>query len=376
MQMTPFADLLFLGLPVLVFFAWLQLFTYNVSSIRERILIALAWFTLFLVFITEVLSAFDALTRWHLAVAWLLVGTLVWVIGRWLNGPRPAVVLPEVTAKPARWTVGGLRVPAKTFVVCGVLIAALLGVTAIGSPPNGWDVSQYHMPRVVEWQGQHSIRFFPTNYYVQLFAPPLTEWAMLHTYILAGNDRFVNLVNWLAFLACALAVTSIAQEFGLGRFNQFLTALFCMTLPQGVLGASGAKNDWMVSLWLTVAVLMCLRYERKAGWLYALTFGIAVGATVLSKGSGYVFGPPIIGSLLLFRPARWKRRKAIEHMVAASIIVLVMNTPQWARNYQLANSDFRNASARRRGTAEVHGRPYNHKHGGSERCKRTGGTHW
>ena len=143
-------------------------------------------------------------------------------------------------------------------------IAAVTAFTAWVSPPNSVDAFGYHLVRVVYWAQAGSVRFFPTHYFNQLSMPPLAEYAMLHTYVLSGGDRLVNLVQWVGFAGSILAVSLIAQALGAGRRGQMLAAVFCATLPNAILQASGAKNDCVLSLWLAAMVYFTL---RQAGFL-------------------------------------------------------------------------------------------------------------
>ena len=94
---------------------------------------------------------------------------------------------------------------------------------------------------------------------------------MLHTYVLSGGDQFINLVAFAAFLA------SDRRGFGRRRRawvwaarGQAFAALFCATLPNGILQASGAKNDWLLALWLVCLVYFAARRD-------ALFSGLARG---------------------------------------------------------------------------------------------------
>ncbi|MGC2660136.1 MAG: hypothetical protein WA324_19425 [Bryobacteraceae bacterium] len=391
-------------LPVIAYVLWFAVFQLRYQSRREAALVGATWWTLELVLVTETLSLFRAVAPNTLAIAWLC-GSLV-----------PAALL---VAVKRGYTQRALDVPRQSFrtslrmlrgadwlMIAGILlISVLVGITAAVSPPNGSDQLQYHLPRVAEWASRHSISFFPTHYYVQLFAPPLAEWMMLQSYVLTGGDHYVGLVQWLAFLGSALTVSLIAKELGakppsakgtaachqtgeelatssggtldpvpvlrvfprsakgtaachhageepasssggaldpvpvLRTFprSQLLSAFLCVTLPQGILAASGAKNDWVLGFWLSAAVLFLLRWNRDPGWLSSCNLGLAVGAALLTKGSVYPFLLPLVTAIFIWS-IRPKRKFLLQAMPVAAAAIIVMNGPQWTRNYSLGGS--------------------------------------
>jgi hypothetical protein len=218
-------------------------------------------------------------------------------------------------------------------------ICLCVGIAAFVSSPNGSDQLQYHLPRMVEWADRQSIAFFPTHYYVQLFAPPLAEWMMLQSFILSGGDHFVNLVQWLSFCGSAVCGSLIAKELGSGRRGQIVAAVFCVTLPQGILGASGAKNDWVLSFWMAAMVYFLLRARSDQRPLTFCNIGIATGAAILSKGTAYPFLPFIgLACLVPLMVANW--RLVLRRAPLVIGIILLMNVPQWSRNYSLGGSPF------------------------------------
>jgi hypothetical protein len=323
-------------LPLLNWYAWLRLFRFDMPRWRERLLVASAWWTLSLILITELLSAFDAIRRDTVAIGWCVTAAIIFAAdflrtrlhgGSGVDESRPDASDPWKNFRKTDWFLLG----------SSVAILILTGITAVVAPPNGWDETLQHMPRVMQWLAQGSVGLFPTNYYVQDFAPPLAEWTMLHLLLLQGSDRFVNLVQWFGSLGSALAVSLIAEEFGCAIRGQLLAALLCLTIPQGILGASGAKNDWLVACWLAVAAFLILRWQQERRWLTVVTLGIALGALVLTKGTGYVFGAPVAVALLFVTPRNAWRKLAPACLLAASIMVL-LNVPHWVQNYRLGHS--------------------------------------
>jgi hypothetical protein len=210
-------------------------------------------------------------------------------------------------------------------------IAVLVAITAWLSPPNTFDAMAYHMPRIVYWAQAGTVAFFPTPYLSQISAPPLAEYLMLHTYVLTGGDHFVNLVSVLAFVGCIVGVSAVAGALRLGSRSQVLAALFCATLPSGILQASGAKNDCLTALWL-----VCLVYFVLCSNLpYA---GLALGLALATKGTAYLFAPSLaaaafwIGRIEGRRP-RWTAASA--WLIAGALLI---NTPQYIRNLRFSGS--------------------------------------
>ena len=101
----------------------------------------------------------------------------------------------------------------------------------------------------------------------------MAEYLMLHTYVISGGDHFINLLTFAAWLLSTVAVSSVAGALGLGSRGQAVAALFCATLPNGVLQASGAKNDWLMTLWLVAMVLLRAPPRRT---LAGLALGLAL----------------------------------------------------------------------------------------------------
>jgi hypothetical protein len=323
---------------VLNYVLWMRVFRSRVQNLRDLVVVAAAWWTLSLVIITEGLSLGKWLTPLGLSISWSLV-TILLIVLTYSNkfrdyevnsrGKADQAFEPSHTFEPLdRWMLAGMA-----------FICFFVGLTAIVSPPNGSDQLQYHLPRIVEWAQRHSVAFFPSHYYVQLFAPPLAEWTMMHTYILSAGDHFVNLVQWFAFMGSAVCAGLIARELG-GNYRAQVTAAFlCVTLPQGILAASGAKNDWVLSFWLAAVVWFFLRFRRDSNVWNACNCGIALGAAILSKGTAYPFLPFVLLACVIPLLAL-NDKILLRGAPAIALVVLLMTGLQAARNFSLGGSIF------------------------------------
>ena len=259
---------------------------------------------------TEALSAIDALTRTGaIAVVVAIAVTAAVVIFR--RRPRFS------------WNIGWID----AGLIAG--IAAVLGIiafVAILSPPNSADAMAYHMPRVLYWAQQRSVAFFATPYLNQIMLQPFAEYFMLHLYLLAGGDRLVNLVQWFGCATSVIGVSLIAMHFGASRRGQILAALFCATLPNGILQASGAKNDYLLSAWLVAAVWFLLAGESP------ILAGLALGLAIGTKATAYIYAPALLVAVLIL--TRW----SVRSLAIVAACALTLNLPQFARNMDLSGS--------------------------------------
>jgi hypothetical protein len=264
--------------------------------------------------LTEVLSPFHLVNRTSLTIGWalLVIAGAGYLRSRRRGGVGWFVARPFETA---------------VSLVIGAIVG-LVAATAWLSPPNTFDALAYHMPRIVYWAQAGSVDFFPTVYLSQISAPPLSEFLMLHTYVISGGDHFVNLVSCLAFAGCIVGVSAIARAAGMGPRGQALAALFCATLPSAILQASGPKNDCMTALWLVSLVYFA--------WQADLPFlGLSLGLALATKGTAYLFAPPLVAAACLIRPLKSRRQwiAAALWMVGG---VLLINGPQYSRNLRFS----------------------------------------
>jgi hypothetical protein len=326
-------------LPLLAFVLLSLLMRLRAVEWRLAFLRAAALWSLIAFLLTEGASLPHRLGGRALAVGWALILVICLAL---LSRRRAA--LRELFALPAGVSSGESRFLA-VFVA---LILTMVGLAALWSPPNVYDAAAYHLPRILMWLQDRSVEFFPTHYPSQLYQPPLNEYLQLQFIALAGNDVLANCTQWFALAGCLMAVSLLIRKLGGSEVAQWTGAFLAVSLPQGILVASGAKNDVSLGFWLLTAFLFGLLAARQPTWENAFYFTLTCALALLTKGTAWVLLPAMCCLLPVFltgpTAAAFLRRTAVTAALAALLLA-----PMMARNYGL----YGHALTPRAGTADL-----------------------
>jgi len=322
---------LLLILPIASFILFYLILREKGIDWRQAALAAAVFWGTCVVVITETLSAPRMLTRNAVAISWLgiCVASLVYLTVPRRCSPRPLPSEESSSAALDRATTG--------LLIATVIIILLVFITAVVASPATWDAMEYHLPRVVMWMSNHSVRFFPTSDYCQLIYGPWAEYAMMHADLLWGGDRFVNLVEFFSMLGCGIGVSLIAKRLGAGLRGQALAAVICATIPEGVLEASGPMNTYVVSFWIVTAVAFLMFWNEDPSWFNTVCVGLAAGLALLTKGTAYIF------LLFLVLTCWWMgsapaRIRFLKRSAIFLLLIFALNVPQYLRNYEFSGS--------------------------------------
>ncbi len=161
----------------------------------------------------------------------------------------------------------------------------------------------------------------------------MAEYLVLHTYVLTGGDRLGNMPKFLGFVFSAIAVSVIAARFGGRRRGQLLSAAVCVTLPNGILQASGAKNDYLLAAFLAAMVYFAFGQSRRD----LLFSGLALALAVFTKATAYLFAPPLLAALWIPRVRR-EPGSVLRAASFALLAILLVNGTFYVRNIRLGGS--------------------------------------
>jgi hypothetical protein len=317
-------------LPLCLLLFLYVIFTQKDSCWRRSLLSAFLAWGVMLSIITELLSLGKLLT-----FDWL-----VWI---WLSIDFIAAYICFVSIKKSNPIFNQKDILNQSsfsiFLLCGIaFIIGIVGVVAWSSPPNNWDSMVYHMPRVVHWQQNHSLTYYPVNVLRQLYQSPWAEFAILHLQILSGGDRLANFVQWFGMVGSIVGVSLIAKQIGANVRGQIFAAVVCATIPMGILQGSSTKNDYVVSLWLVCfAYYTLLMINSRLSLIHSIAIGASLGLAISTKGTAYIYALPFC----LWLPialAKHKLRQLSNHVLVISSLVILLNICHSIRNFNLFGS--------------------------------------
>ena len=244
-------------------------------SSREALVLVFLLLGAVILLSTEILSAFKLFSFWPLCFLWALITAVLFYLNR-----RQGI---SIKINPI--TPFSLQ---ESFLVKLILILiAVLGVIAITTPPNTWDAMTYHMSRVAHWVQNSTVAFYPTKIQRQLYINPFAEYWIAQLVILSGgSDQWANMPQWISMIGTLLVISLIAQVIGIGRWGQILSAFFVITLPNAIVQATSTQTDFVVTLWVSIAVYFILRNIKLMSWSNTFAISMAVILAAYTKGTG------------------------------------------------------------------------------------------
>jgi hypothetical protein len=315
-------------LPLIGFgFTWVTLANVRPSWECERsFLRAVVYTASYAVGGAEVLGLVRGQTQATMAALWLLpIVGLGWWLWRFAkSGRRVRLPLPDRPRSGPEWLMA--------LVLATVLLVT--GLTALLAPPNTWDSLSYHMARVAHWAQNGSLNHYASGIERQNLMPPGAEIGMLHAYLLAMGDRLVNFPQWLSMAASLVAVAATARLLGASRIGQLAAAVFVATLPMGITQAASTMTDYVVAIWVIIAVyetLLLLRQPREAR-PELVPMALAAGLAILTKPTAFAYLAPLALVVAIGLVHRHGVVTLAKSATLVTLLVLAVNAGYFGRN--------------------------------------------
>jgi hypothetical protein len=316
---------------LLIFILILLSYDDKAEKIRDAFIYAAVVWGVLIVISTEVLSALEEISFKGVFLFWFMASLFVlFLLYAFQRGKRRTLILTE---KP-------ISISVKTIISIIAIFVFLEGLVALIAPPTNWDAMTYHMSRVVHWIQNRSLDFYSTSILRQDYQMPWAEYVILHFQVLSGGDYLANLVQWFSMLGSVVGVSLIARELGADTLVQTLAALVAVTTPMGILQASSAQNDFVVSFWLVCLVYFLLRMRRQLAWKDAIATGAVLGLALFTKGTGYIYAFPFLAVWFL----AWVVRRRSDFILLFKLALLIgalgltIPSPHLIRNTSLFGS--------------------------------------
>ena len=209
----------------------------------------------------------------------------------------------------------------KWHVICVAAVAIPVLISGLVYPPNTWDSMTYHMSRVMHWCASHCVDFYPTSITRQNYQPPLSEFGLMHIYLLSGTDALCNLLQWSAYMMLPVVVYLLARALRFRKHVAAASAMLCLFMPMAILQASSTKNDVIAAFFISSFMLFSLRASDRISGEDVVYAGLSLGLAVLTKGTSQIFCLPI--AVMAAVRICMRNKKSIRSFVNAARSIII-----------------------------------------------------
>lgn len=235
-----------------------------------------------------------------------------------------------------------LKISDYVILLLGIGMAMILFYFAYITVPFNWDSMTYHLARVANWIQNASVKYYPTNIKRQLYYSSFTEYYILHICLLFQNDKFVNLVQWCAYIVSAVLIYGIADELKIKRVVAMFSALLFMLCPLAIAESQTTQVDLAGTMWILIFAYYILLIKKrenpllqKENFKNIVLCGAAIGFGYLTKASICFMMPVFL--IWLFVDCI-KRKDKLKEMIICSMmaggIIVILAMPGFIRNYK------------------------------------------
>jgi 4-amino-4-deoxy-L-arabinose transferase-like glycosyltransferase len=217
----------------------------------------------------------------------------------WCRAGKPSLCAPWLDQNgrffPSGWRASFKNWPDIWVLGAGVTVVFLFSALLIWIvPPNNNDSLATHMSRVAYWY-QHGAFFpWPTHRIWQITYPVNMQLQAFWTFLFLGNDRIVEIVQWLSAVAALPAVFGLSRLLHASRPQAFFAAFVWATFPEIILESTTTQNDLVAgTLFAIMFYLLFLGLRNRHAGTVVLS-GLAMGLGMGTKQTLFFLIPGLI----------------------------------------------------------------------------------
>lgn len=305
------------------------------QSFRRSILTSATGLFFFIAISTEFLSAFDLITRFAVTITWATLNLALFFVCRRIF-QKGHITIWRATKN---WYVSGQEFFQKLGLVTQIVLFTLLLITftvAIVATPNNIDSLSYHLSRLGYWVANSNVEHYPSHIERAISFSPFSEYVHLNTFLLAGSERYFQLLQWFCLAGILSLVSMLTSYFSDSTRALRIALCFAFTLPIVVLESMTTQNDLVVSFFILATAFHVFDYikTRNSFILFLIALSCALG--IMTKGTFVFYTLPFGILLFIFmisRPDHWKKLGKLSGGVV--VAVLLINAPFWHRTYEV-----------------------------------------
>ena len=193
---------------------------------------------------------------------------------------------------------GWRRLDTWLLAVMAVAVFLVLAVDfflAIGFEPATPDAHVYHLPRMLYYLQQNSLRFFPSNYWNLVAYPKVAPILHMFAFLTGGGDVvYTQVVQFFAFPATIVALYGICRELGAPRRGSLFAALLFGLLVISIMEAPTAQNDMILTLFIAATVYFLVAYRATRRPRCLMLAPVAVALALGVKATVFIALPPLL----------------------------------------------------------------------------------
>ena len=268
------------------------------KNFTEGLVQGMILYHVLLLVITNVWSFPSLINKWTIFVSWCIVLAVTVLLGAMnARGERIAFGRGDITK---RWQDANLL--QKTMLLGMLVLGIILLVGALFTVPYNYDSMTYHLGRIGHWIDNGSVAHYVSCIDRQIYSPVMSEYEMLHMFLLNGNDSFLNLLQYGSMIVTCIILYATTRKLGTSRLCSLLASFLYMTMPLTISQAITTQNDLLASMWFAIFLYYFVDFVQfskitfdRAQKKELLCIGAAVAFAFLTKSS-------ICASMLFFMP--------------------------------------------------------------------------